>query len=62
MTVADAPALDLTTDMAVEAWVYPTATTGVRDILIKEGAGVDIYNRALRAAKILTDMMQSIVP
>jgi hypothetical protein len=28
----------------VEAWVFPTATAGVRDILIKEGTGVDIYN------------------
>jgi hypothetical protein len=26
------------------AWVFPTATSGVRDVLVKEGAGVDIYN------------------
>ena len=44
VTVADANALDLTTAMTLEAWVFPTAASGVRDILIKEGAGVDIYN------------------
>lgn len=44
VTVPDADALDLTTGMTLEAWVFPTAAGGVRDILIKEGAGVDIYN------------------
>jgi Concanavalin A-like lectin/glucanases superfamily/Bacterial Ig domain/Cadherin-like domain len=44
VTVADAPALDLTTGMTLEAWVFPTATNGVRDIIIKEGSNVDIYN------------------
>jgi PKD repeat protein len=44
VTVADTPALDLTTGMTFEAWIYPTTTTGVRDILIKAGANVDIYN------------------
>ena len=44
VTVADANALDLTTGMTLEVWVYPTAANGVRDILIKEGTGVDIYN------------------
>jgi hypothetical protein len=44
VTIPDAPALDLTTGMTLAAWVYPTATSGVRDILIKEGATVDIYN------------------
>jgi PKD repeat protein len=44
VTVTDTPALDLTTGRTLEAWVYPTTTTGVRDILIKEGANIDIYN------------------
>lgn len=44
VTVADSASLDLTTALTVEAWIYPTTTTGVRDVLIKEGAGVDIYN------------------
>jgi len=44
VTIADAPSLDLTTGMTVEAWVYPTTSSGVRDVLIKEGASVDIYN------------------
>jgi len=44
VTVADASSLDLTTGMTLEAWIYPTTTSGVRDVLIKEGASVDIYN------------------
>ena len=43
VTVNDANLLDLTAGMTLEAWVYPTATTGVRDIVVKEGAS-DIYN------------------
>jgi hypothetical protein len=44
VTIADANDLDLTTALTLEAWVFPTATTGVRDILIKEGSGFDVYN------------------
>ena len=44
VTVADAPSLDLTTGMTLEAWVFPTTSNGVRDIIIKEGSGVDVYN------------------
>jgi hypothetical protein len=44
VTIADAPTLDLTTGMTLEAWIYPTRTSGVRDILIKEGSNTDIYN------------------
>ena len=44
VTIPDAASLDLTTGMTLEAWVFPTTTSGVRDILIKEGANVDIYN------------------
>ena len=44
VTVADAPSLDLTTGMTLEAWVFPTTSNGVRDIIIKEGTNVDIYN------------------
>jgi hypothetical protein len=44
VTVPDANSLDLTTAMTLEAWVYPTINSGVRDVLIKEGAGVDLYN------------------
>jgi hypothetical protein len=43
VSVNDASVLDLTTAMTLEAWVYPTTTTGVRDIVMKEGAS-DIYN------------------
>ena len=46
MTVNDAPALDLTTGMTLEAWVYPTANGGAtwRNVLIKERAGGEVYN------------------
>jgi hypothetical protein len=44
VTVTDDNALDLTTALTVEAWVYLTTASGVRDIVIKEGAGVDVYN------------------
>ena len=44
VTVADAPGLDLTTGMTLEAWVFPTTNNGIRDIMIKEGSNVDIYN------------------
>ena len=44
ITVGDSSLLDLTTGMTLEAWVFPTTSTGVRDILIKEGTNVDIYN------------------
>jgi concanavalin A-like lectin/glucanase superfamily protein len=44
VTVSDSSLLDLTTGMTLEAWVLPTTTTGVRDILLKEGPNVDLYN------------------
>jgi PKD repeat protein len=38
VTVPDAPSLDLTTGMTLEAWVYPTVTlTGWRPVIQKEG-------------------------
>lgn len=41
VTINDAPSLDLTTGMTIEAWVYPTAHgAGTwRNVLIKERAG-----------------------
>jgi hypothetical protein len=44
VTVADTNALDLVNGMTLEAWVYPTNASSTRDVLIKEGAGADIYN------------------
>ena len=44
VTVPDSNNLDLINGMTLEAWVFPTSTTGVRDILIKEGSNVDVYN------------------
>src|SRR5262245_54326299 len=44
VTINDTPSLHLTTGMTIEAWIYPTTSSGVRDVLMKEGANVDIYN------------------
>jgi len=44
VTVPHSGSLGLTTGMTVMAWVYPTTTSGKRDVLIKEGTAVDIYN------------------
>ena len=46
VTVTDAPSLDLTTGMTLEAWVYPTALGGGswRNVMIKERAGGEAYN------------------
>jgi hypothetical protein len=39
MDVADSASLDLTTAMTLEAWVYPTALSGWRTVMMKEAAG-----------------------
>ena len=44
VTVGASPLLNLTSGMTLEAWINPTAASGARDVLIKEGANVDIYN------------------
>ena len=36
VTVPDAPSLDLTSGMTLEAWVYPTALSGYRTVVLKE--------------------------
>ena len=44
VTIADTSALDLTTDMTLEAWVYPTATpTTWSTVLLKEQPGALVY-------------------
>ena len=46
VTVADADALDLTTGMTLEAWVYPAAigNGAWRNVVIKERPGGEVYN------------------
>ena len=46
VTVADANALDLTTGMTLEAWVFPTASGGGswRNVIIKERTNGEVYN------------------
>jgi hypothetical protein len=39
VTIADHALLDLTTGMTLEAWVYPTALTGYRTVMLKERPG-----------------------
>ena len=44
VAVNSSSSLNLTTGMTLEAWIYPTSTSDTRDVLIKEGSNVDIYN------------------
>jgi hypothetical protein len=46
VTVGDANALDFTSGMTLEAWVFPTANGGGswRNVMIKERAGGEVYN------------------
>jgi hypothetical protein len=44
VTVPDANALDLTTAMTIEAWVYPTAISGWRSIVLKERPAQLVYS------------------
>jgi hypothetical protein len=43
INVNDAASLDLTSGMTLEAWVYPTALTGWRTVVLKETAGGLVY-------------------
>ena len=43
VTVADAASLDLTTGMTLEAWVFPTALTDWRTVILKEQPGQLVY-------------------
>ena len=43
VNINDAVALDLTGGMTLEAWVYPTALSGWRTVLMKEGPGGFVY-------------------
>jgi hypothetical protein len=44
VTIADHNSLDLTNGMTLMAWVRLDAASGVRDVIVKEGNNVDIYN------------------
>jgi hypothetical protein len=44
VTVADAPDLDFTTGMTLEAWVRPTALSGWRTVILKERANGLAYS------------------
>ncbi len=55
VNVADAASLDLTTGMTLEAWVFPTTSTGWRTVVMKERSGGFAYalyanNNAARPA------------
>ena len=43
VTVADAPSLDLTTALTLEAWARPSAVTSWRTVMLKEQAGQLVY-------------------
>lgn len=44
VTIPDATALDLTTGMTLEAWVYPTEGTDWRTVMLKEQPGDLVYS------------------
>ena len=44
VAVADAAALDLTSGMTIEAWVYPTALSGWRTVVLKEATNGLAYS------------------
>jgi hypothetical protein len=44
VTVNSSSLLNLTNAMTVEAWVFPTTSSGARNVLIKEGVNRDTYN------------------
>ena len=44
VTVGASPLLNLASGMTLEAWINPTAASGTRDVLIKEGTNLDLYN------------------
>ena len=43
VTVADSPSLDIATGMSVQAWVYPTALSSVRSVVMKEASAGRTY-------------------
>jgi hypothetical protein len=49
VTVNSSALLSLTTAMTVEAWVFPTTSSGARNVLIKEGINRDTYNLYARS-------------
>ena len=44
VTIADAPSLDLTTGMTLEAWVNPSALSGWREVILKETPSTMAYS------------------
>jgi hypothetical protein len=48
VSIPDAPALDLTSRMTLEAWVRPTGTSGWRTVLLKEASGELAYGMYAR--------------
>jgi hypothetical protein len=43
VTVTDTPSLDVASGMSLQAWVYPTALTGVRSLVMKEATAGRAY-------------------
>jgi glucose/arabinose dehydrogenase/PKD repeat protein len=44
VTISNSSSLTITGQLTLMAWILPTTSSGVRDIVIKEGSNVDIYN------------------
>ena len=43
VTITDTPSLDVASGMSLQAWVYPTALTGLRSLVMKEATGGRAY-------------------
>ena len=43
VAIADSASLDLTSGLTLEAWVFPTAITGWRTVILKEQPGQQVY-------------------
>ncbi|MGH7306188.1 MAG: LamG-like jellyroll fold domain-containing protein, partial [Candidatus Rokuibacteriota bacterium] len=43
VAISDAASLDLTAGLTLEAWVFPTAITGWRTVILKEQPGQQVY-------------------
>ena len=66
VTIADAGVLDLSTQMTIEAWVYPTSLgSPSRSVVVKEAAatlsyGLDAHRSSLPGGRVNTGTVQSI--
>jgi hypothetical protein len=54
ITVNDSTSLDLSTGMTIEAWIYPTALSGWRAVIMKEASSNEIYSLYANPPQVAT--------